>query len=256
MFRGLLNETTQVKRFGLIGFPLSHSFSKGFFEDKFKRLGLKDHHYDVFEMEHISNFPALWEKYPELVGVNVTIPHKEKVLQYLDSLDDSAKKVGAANVIHKRGGQLVGFNSDYMAFRESLTKWMGDFSGEALILGTGGASKAVQACLRDLLIPFKQVSRSSTTGDYTYEQLTQNENLFTTYKLIVNTTPVGMYPNGDKFPDLPYHVLDDQCFLYDLVYNPEETLFMQKGMAQGAKAKNGLQMLHLQAEKSWEIWNH
>ena len=246
----------QMTRFGLVGYPLGHSYSKGFFEDKFQKLGLHNHTYDVFEMEFISEFPALWLKYEDLVGVNVTVPYKEKVLQFLDRLDASALKVGAANVIHKEKGKLIGYNSDYMAFKESLVNWLGPFKGEALVLGTGGASKAVQACLSDLAIPFSQLSRSHSSGDYTYEQLEKAPEILEKYRLIVNTTPVGMYPNGDQCPEIPYHKLDDKCFLYDLVYNPEETTFMKKGMKHRAKAKNGFEMLTLQAEKSWKIWNN
>ena len=154
-----------MTRFGLVGYPLGHSYSKGFFGEKFKKLGLNDHVYDVFELESITELPKLWTKHDDLSGVNVTVPYKEKVLQFLDELDESASKVGAANVIHKKNGRLIGYNSDYMAFRESLTKWLGSYDGKALVLGTGGASKAVQACLTDLHISFAQLSRSSAPGN-------------------------------------------------------------------------------------------
>ncbi|MEQ9467804.1 MAG: shikimate dehydrogenase [Ekhidna sp.] len=243
-----------MKRFGLIGYPLGHSYSKDFFEKKFKDLKLKDHSYELFEMEFLNEFPALWLKHRELEGLNVTVPHKEKVLKYLDRQDTSCIKVGAANVIHKEKGKLVGFNTDYMAFMESLEAWMGKFKGEALILGSGGASKAVQAGLSDLNIPFNQVSRSSRAGDYTYEQIKSNPEIIERYGMIVNATPLGMYPEIESKPDLPYHKIKKGTLMYDLIYNPSETLFIQLGKKQGAKTKNGLEMLELQAEKSWGIW--
>ncbi|SNT16791.1 shikimate dehydrogenase [Ekhidna lutea] len=244
-----------MKRFGLIGYPVGHSFSQRFFQDKFKKLKLKDHVYDLFEMEFLNEFPALWMKYKDLVGVNVTVPHKEKVVKYLDKLDASAIKVGAANVIYKNGGKLIGYNSDYMAFRESLRGWIGKFKGEALILGSGGASKAIQAGLTDLNIPYNQVSRTTRGGDYTYDQLKANPEIVSRFKLIVNTTPLGMHPNVDTFPDIPYKNIQKGSYLYDLIYNPAETNFLVKGKSYGAKTKNGLEMLELQAEKSWDIWS-
>ena len=243
-----------MKKYGLIGYPVGHSYSQDFFQKKFKKLGLKDHAYDLFEMEFLNEFPALWLKNPTLQGVNVTVPHKEKVIQYLDKLDTSSIKVGAANVIHKQGGKLVGYNTDYMAFRESLVGWVGSFKGEALILGSGGASKAVQAALSDLNIPYNQVSRTSKGGDYTYDQLKSNPNIISRFKLIINSTPLGMFPNNDSLPDLPYKHLAKGCYLYDLIYNPDQTAFMKQGELHGAKTKNGLEMLELQAEKSWDIW--
>ena len=159
-----------MEKYGLIGFPVGHSYSQGFFQKKFKKLGLTDHAYELFEMEHLNEFPALWLRHEDLKGVNVTVPHKEGVLKYLDKQDSSAIKVGAANVILRKGRKLIGYNTDYMAFRDSLSDWMGKYSGEALILGSGGASKAVQAALSDLSIPYSQVSRSVQGGDYTYEQ--------------------------------------------------------------------------------------
>lgn len=243
-----------MKKYGLIGYPVEHSYSQEFFQKKFKKLGLTDHSYDLFEMEFLNEFPALWLKYEELQGVNVTVPHKENVLKYLDKQDSSAIKVGAANVIQKKAGKLIGYNSDYMAFRESLKNWIGNFKGEALILGSGGASKAVQAGLTDLNIPYNQVSRSLKGGDYTYEQLKVNPEIVERFSLIVNTTPLGMYPNNESLPDIPYHRIKKGTYLYDLIYNPEETAFMKMGKKQKAKTKNGLEMLELQAEKSWDIW--
>lgn len=244
-----------MTRFGLIGYPVGHSYSQKFFQEKFKELGLKDHHYDLFEMEFLNEFPALWLKYSDLKGLNITVPHKENVVKYLNKQDSSAIKVGAANVIYKKANKLIGYNTDYMAFRESLIGWIGTFKGEALILGSGGASKAVQAALADLNIPYNQVSRTVKGGDYTYDQIKSNPDIIGRFKLIVNTTPLGMYPNNETIPDLPYHKIQSGTFFYDLIYNPEETAFLKEGKENGAKTKNGLEMLELQAERSWDIWN-
>ncbi len=244
-----------MKRFGLIGYPIGHSFSQKFFTKKFKSLGLDDHVYDVFEMESLKVFSTLWLKYEDLVGINVTIPHKEEIQKYLDHRDGSAVKVGASNVILRKNNKLIGFNTDYMAFKESLKNWVGKFSGAALILGSGGASKAVQVALGDFEIPFNIVSRNHKGGDYTYSQLKANPEIMDRFKLLINTTPVGMHPNIEGYPDLPYDALSIDHYLYDLVYNPEETQFMKRGKNHGAKVKNGMEMLVLQAEKSWNIWN-
>ena len=244
-----------MKHFGLIGFPVGHSFSQKYFTEKFEKLELRDHSYELFEMEFLNEFPTLWMRFPDLVGVNVTVPHKENVLKYLDRLDTSALKVGAANVIKREDKKLIGYNTDYLAFRESLNAWIGDFGSEALVLGTGGSSKAVQAALEELKIPFNVVSRSKKNGDYTYDQLNENKNIITRFHLIINTTPLGMHPNIDSSPDIPYSELGKEHNLYDLIYNPLETLFLSKGKERGAKIKSGLEMLELQAEKSWEIWN-
>ncbi|MEO9482237.1 MAG: shikimate dehydrogenase [Ekhidna sp.] len=244
-----------MKRFGLIGYPVGHSYSQNFFQKKFQDLGLKDHVYDLFEMEFLNEFPALWLQHGDLCGLNVTVPHKENVVKYLDKQDVSAIKVGAANVICKKGNKLIGYNSDYMAFRDSLSVWLGKFKGESLILGSGGASKAVQAGLTDLKIPYNQVSRSNKGGDYTYEQIKSNPDIITRFRLIINTTPLGMHPNNESIPDLPYSKISKGTFFYDLVYNPEQTAFLKQGEKYGAKTKNGLEMLELQAERSWDIWN-
>ncbi|MEM6643925.1 MAG: shikimate dehydrogenase [Bacteroidota bacterium] len=244
-----------MRRFGLVGYPVGHSFSKSFFTEKFERLKLKTHVYELFEMEFLNEFPTLWMRHQDLQGVNVTVPHKEKVLKYLDRLDKSAIKVGAANVIKREGSKLIGYNTDYMAFQETLSTWTGGFDGEALVLGTGGSSKAVQAALDELKIPCSLVSRTRKNGDYTYAQLEENDAIIDRFRLIINTTPVGMHPKIDAMPDLPYSKISEHHFLYDLIYNPDETLFLNEGKERGAQVKNGLEMLELQAEKSWEIWN-
>ena len=244
-----------MRKFGLIGFPLGHSYSRDFFQKKFKTLNLKDHVYELIEMKHLKEFPALWLTNIDLVGVNVTVPHKENVIKFLDHQDISVIKIGAANVVMKQNGKLFGYNTDYLSFKESVSLWLGDFKGEALILGSGGSSKAVQAALEELKIDCYQVSRQKTKGDYTYDQLFMQPDIIKRFHLIVNTTPLGMFPNDSTLPDIPYHKLSEEHFLFDLVYNPEETSFMKKGIENGAKVKNGLEMLTLQAEKSWDIWN-
>ncbi|MBV6642036.1 MAG: shikimate dehydrogenase [Cyclobacteriaceae bacterium] len=242
-----------MRNFGLIGYPLGHSFSKKYFTEKFKDLGLSDHKYGLFELETIDLFPELW-KDPDLVGINVTVPHKQAVRQYLDALDPSAEKVGAVNVIKRTGNRLTGYNSDYFGFRTSLENFMPKNSvRKALILGTGGSSKAVKAVLTDLNIQFVFVSRKSGEGMISYDQMTPE--IIKEHQLIVNTTPLGMHPKVDNCPAIPYEALGSVHLLFDLVYNPETTKFMQMGLDQGARVKNGLEMLHLQADKSWEIWN-
>jgi len=244
-----------MRKFGLIGFPLGHSFSKKYFTEKFIMLGLTDHQYDLFEMEQIDAFEALWSD-ADLVGVNVTVPHKENVMPFLARLDHSAEKVGAVNVIKRQAEGLVGYNSDFYGFQQSLLKFLnGQTIKTALILGTGGAAKAVKSVLRDMGVELKIVSRAEGKADLTYDQIIDNKDILAETDLIVNSTPLGTYPKVDNCPLLPYEVLHKGQFLYDLVYNPEETLFLKKGKEQGAAIKNGYDMLELQAERSWEIWN-
>lgn len=242
------------RHFGLIGFPLGHSFSKGYFKEKFKTLGLKDHSYDLFELSDLNEFEQLI-KNEELVGLNVTIPYKQDVIPFLDSLDVSAEKVGAVNVIRFKDKKLTGYNTDYPAFKQSLKKWLSITNIKALVLGTGGASKAVTAALDDLEIEYAQVSRIATIDALSYEQLFFDPELIAEHQLIINTTPLGMAPNTDTCPDLPYNQLTSSHHLFDLVYNPELTLFLKKGEQTGCKTKNGLEMLHLQADLAWDIWN-
>jgi shikimate dehydrogenase len=188
----------------------------------------------------------------------VTIPYKEKVISYITELGRYARRIGAVNVIRiEENGDLTGFNSDYYGFRISLEKWLGSSlaRGNALILGTGGASKAVTAVLEDANISYKKVSRSQGKGDLTYHSFIDDPELILDYPLIINTTPTGMYPHENEAPNLPYHMMNEQFYLYDLIYNPEKTLFLQMGEKRGANIKNGLEMLILQAEKSWELWN-
>ncbi|MEM9981800.1 MAG: shikimate dehydrogenase [Bacteroidota bacterium] len=242
-----------MQLFGLIGYPLSHSFSKQYFTEKFQQMQLKDHAYHLFELPRIEDFPALWKTQPDLVGLNVTIPHKQAVIPYLDTLDPAAMRIGAVNVIkHLPDGSLRGYNSDYWGFKTSLERWLPSRPVKALILGTGGASKAVALALEDLGIPYQFVSRKAKENIWDYTKL--DTEVLSQYALIINTTPLGMSPQVETAPAIPYEPLSEQHYLYDLVYNPAETRFMQYGKQQGAKVKNGLEMLHLQAEKAWEIW--
>ncbi|GAB3948648.1 shikimate dehydrogenase [Spirosoma harenae] len=245
-----------MNRYGLIGFPLTHSFSQRYFSEKFEREGIKNSQYDLFEMADLSALSNLFNL-SGLRGLNVTIPHKQAVLPYLDRLDASAEKIGAVNVIKLEiDGSRTGYNSDYYGFQNSLLDWLKSLDRkptdlQALVLGTGGASKAVTVALTDLGISYKFVSRTKNANGFTYSEL---DTVLDTYQLIINGSPVGTYPRIDEAPTLPYHLLTSRHLLYDLVYNPAETLFMKRGQAYGAAVHNGLRMLELQAEKAWEIW--
>lgn len=247
-----------MPRYGLIGFPLTHSFSQRYFSEKFAREGIADSRYDLFEMPDIAALADLLQT-PDLRGLNVTIPHKQAVQPYLDRLDESAEKVEAVNVIKiETDGSRTGYNSDYYGFRQSLTDWLdalqighAPFDGQALVLGTGGAAKAVTVALTDLKIGYRLVSRTKSPQTLTYDELPP---LLHEYRLLVNTSPIGTYPNEHEAPALPYNQLTDWHLLYDLVYNPAETRFMQLGRQRGAVTHNGLRMLELQAEKAWQIW--
>lgn len=244
-----------MKQFGIIGFPLSHSFSPGYFAAKFEREEITDANYAVFPLEKIEYFSDLCLEFPNLKGLNVTIPYKEKIIAYLDELSEEAQKIGAINTILFSDGKKTGYNTDIHGFENSLQPLLNNTHKQALILGTGGAAKAVEYVLQKLGIGYRHVSRHETENAYCYEDLFDNDSLMQTYTLIINTSPIGMYPNTNESPNIPYEKLTQAHLLYDLVYNPENTLFMQCGAAQGATVKNGLDMLYLQAEKSWEIWN-
>ena len=214
------------------------------------------HQYKLFELPNIQELPQLLKNEPNLKGLNVTIPHKQAVMPFLDGLDASAEKVGAVNVIKfMEDGRLIGYNSDYYGFKTSLEDFLSEgnvSSIKALVLGNGGAGKAVVATLKDVGIDYKTVSRTKSEDNISYDEIPA---LMADYQLIINCSPVGTYPKSDQCPDIPYESLTENYFLYDLVYNPLETLFLQKGKDQGAKTHNGLSMLHLQAEKAWEIWH-
>lgn len=246
-----------MKQFGLIGYPLGHSFSKNFFNEKFHSENI-DAEYVNFEIPTIEDFPKVVASHPHLVGLNVTIPYKEKVISYLDELDKDAASIGAVNVIRviRNKGKvfLKGYNSDVLGFTQSIEPLLERHHTKALILGTGGASKAVNYSLRKLGLDTLFVSRNRRNeSTITYSDLTPE--YMEAYKVIVNCTPVGMYPQADLCPDIPYELLTPQHLLYDLLYNPNTTLFMKRGADQGATVKNGLEMLLLQAFGAWDIWN-
>jgi len=243
-------------RFGLIGYPLSHSFSQGYFTRKFQEEGTQDRYrYDNFPLASIQDFPTMLAQHPDLRGINVTIPYKEAVIPFLDALDPAAAAIGAVNTIRIDQGKLTGYNTDVIGFGESLHDFLAHHGGPsqgALVLGTGGAAKGVAWVLRQAGIPFTYVSRTKSKEQLSYSQPTAAH--LAKVDLIVNTTPLGMSPAVDNFPDIPYHCLNARHRLYDVIYNPPKTVFLQKGEAQGAAIRNGLAMLHGQAEAAWTIW--
>lgn len=245
-----------MRRFGLIGATLSHSFSKRYFEEKFKREGL-DCSYSLYELQSIEQIYDLLSSTPDLCGLNVTIPYKQRVIPHLTSLSYEAQIIGAVNCIEIRDGKLTGHNTDAEGFRLSLSEMLGECGSpqieSALILGTGGASLAVQYVLSQMDIAYNLVSRDPARGNYTYDNLPCE--VVAQSRLIVNASPVGTYPDSDKAPKIPYAFLSPEHLLFDLVYNPEVTTFMDYGMQRGATCKSGYQMLTLQAEAAWRIWN-
>ncbi len=245
-----------MDKYGLIGYPLGHSFSITYFNEKFENENI-DARYVNYEIPDIEELPEILASFPELKGLNVTIPYKQKVIDYLDDLSPEAKAIGAVNVIkvtHKGNKPVLkGYNSDVIGFTRSIEPMLENCHKKALILGTGGASKAIDYGLKSLGLDTLFVSRTKKPGCITYEEVTPD--IVREYNVIVNCTPLGMYPNVDLCPNLPYEAMDSHTILYDLLYNPDETLFMKRGAAHGADTKNGLEMLLLQAFASWEIWN-
>ena len=245
---------TLNKVFGLLGRNISYSFSKGYFTQKFKDLSLDDHFYRNFDIQSIDELEGVFKRFPELMGMNVTIPYKQEVMAHLDELSPLAEAIGAVNTIQFTSeGKRIGHNTDFYGFRDSLRPLLRPIHQKALILGTGGASKAVAHVFTKEGIPFTFVSRSKKEGQLTYEEL--NEAIVTSHKVIVNCTPLGTYPNVEDSPAIPYQFLTADHLLYDLTYNPTKTTFLKKGKEKGATIINGYRMLELQAEKSWEIWN-
>ena len=241
-----------MDRYGIIGFPLGHSFSRAFFTEKFQKEHI-DAEYVNFEIPSAHLLPEIVRSNPHLRGLNVTLPYKEAVIPMLDSMSDEAREIGAVNVIQVREGRLKGFNSDIIGFMGSLRPLLKPWHQHALVLGTGGASRAIRVGLERLGLDWTYVSRTAAEGRLTYSALTPE--VMEHFQVIVNCSPVGMFPKVDVCPDIPYHLLSPRHLLYDLVYNPEETLFLKRGAQQGATIKNGLGMLHLQALASWEFWN-
>lgn len=246
-----------MRKFGLIGFPLTHSFSKKYFTEKFETQQILGCKYDLYSIADAREMVDLIEREPTLCGLNVTIPHKLDVISFLDEIDSSAKEIGAVNCIainQKEGAAfLKGYNTDVYGFEESLKPLLQVQHQKALIFGNGGAAKAVKYVLKKLNIPYLVVVRNPTSGAILYSAITKK--ILADYKLLINTTPLGMLPNLESFPPIPYQFLDQSHLAYDLVYNPDETAFLTKAKEQGAKIKNGLEMLYLQAERSWHIWN-
>jgi shikimate dehydrogenase len=242
-----------MKRFGLIGKTLKHSFSKTYFEKKFAEQGINGCSYENFELQSIDEFPDIIANTPGLRGLNVTIPYKEEVLRFLNSKNEIVEEINACNCINIINGQLHGFNTDAVAFKNSLQKSLKPYHKCALILGTGGAAKAVQYALKELGIDFLLVSRHKKENQLGYEDV--GGDTIGEHHIIINTTPLGMYPNVDQDPPIPYTDLTPQHLLYDLTYNPPKTKFLQQGEKRGAQIINGYEMLVAQAEESWRIWN-
>ena len=242
-----------MKLYALIGHPLKHSFSRDLFTDKFKREGL-DCRYQNYDIQTVERIRDIMAEHPELCGFNVTIPYKETIIPLLDELDDMAKEIGAVNAVKVKNGKTKGYNTDAYGFDKRLELALkGRQIEHALVLGTGGASKAVQYVLNQRNIPFSTVSRSAEKGDFTYDTLT--DEVLRKSHLIINTTPLGMMPRIDDFPEIHYQALSNKHILIDLIYNPKETAFMELGRTWGAKVYNGWQMFEEQAKKSWELFN-
>ena len=242
-----------MKRYGLIGYPLTHSFSEKYFSEKFIREEIEDCSYELFPLENIEDVRLLFEVNKDLEGLNVTIPYKETVIQYLDDLDEVAEKIGAVNCIKIDEIQKIGYNTDHAGFRDSIKHLIKKHHHKALILGTGGSSKAIAFALKEIGLDFKYVSRTKKENQFIYEDL--NKSIIEEYPVIINCSPVGMFPHINTCPHIPYEFLSKHNLLFDLIYNPEKTMFMEKGQQHGAIIKNGLEMLKLQAEYAWDIWN-
>lgn len=244
-----------MKLFGLIGFPLIHSFSKQYFDEKFEREKIIDCQFQNFSLSYISELKNLIENNPNLKGLAVTIPYKKKVMHYLDNASENAMKMVACNCIKIENGKLYGFNTDVIGFEKSLKKELSSHHQKALILGTGGAASAVEFVLSKLHIPSLFVSRNVIGKNKTISYADINKAVLNEYSLIVNTTPVGTFPNVNECPNIPYHLLSNKNHLFDAIYNPDKTLFLKKGEQQGCIVQNGYEMLTIQAEANWEIWN-
>lgn len=245
--------TKNIKTYGLIGKKLSHSFSPKYFKEKFEKENISNCQYLAFELDKIEDFKILLEKNPNLRGLNVTIPYKETIIPFLDELSSEAKEIGAVNTIQFYKNKLIGHNTDVIGFENSLVPLLKKHHKKALVLGTGGASKAVQFVLKKLSIPFTLISRKKEDNTLIYNEL--NNKIIQENTLIINTTPIGMQALEHEIPDIPLEAISNQHLIYDLIYNPTKTLLLKQAEKQGATIKNGLEMLQLQAEASWEIWN-
>lgn len=243
----------QKANYGLIGKNISYSFSRGYFKKKFEEMGLNDHVYQNFDLPSISEFTAIFKNTKNVKGLNVTIPYKEEVMDFLNDIDPAAKKIGAVNTIKVSKEGLKGFNTDAYGFKKSLEPHLKKHHQKGLILGTGGASKAIAYVLEELDITYSFVSRSGKNNGFTYDELT--DDIIEEHTLIINCSPVGTFPDIEKKPNIPYRKINQKHLLFDLIYNPEETAFLKAGKTNGATICNGYNMLEYQAEKSWEIWN-
>ena len=239
--------------YGLIGYPLSHSFSQKYFTEKFEKENITNCRYQNYPISTIDEIKKIIDQNPDLKGLNVTIPYKEKVIPYLNEITEAVKKIGACNCIKFTNGKLIGYNTDVTGFEKSFIKKLKPFHNAAMVLGTGGASKAVQYVLHKLNIPFIIVSRTPQKNEMSYHNL--DENTFKRCKIIINTSPLGMQPNVQQSPSIPYLNITNQHYLFDLIYNPAKSVFLEKGELMGASIQNGYEMLVNQAEESWQIWN-
>jgi len=246
-----------MKKLGLIGYPVGHSYSKKYFSEKFEKENLPEWAYELYPIEKIEKLKSFLNSEPDLVGFNVTVPYKVAVMNYLDEIDPEALIIGSVNTVRiidsPNGKKLKGYNTDVHGLEKSLIPLIKPGNNRALLLGTGGSARAVKFVLRNHDIPYTSVSRLRHDTRIQYEDIT--EATMRDHNIIINSTPVGMYPDVDAFPSIPYQYLTDQHLLFDLVYNPDETMFLKKGREKGATIKNGLDMLHLQSDKCWEIWN-
>lgn len=246
-----------MKLFGLIGHPLSHSFSKKYFTEKFKKEGTTDCSYELYDIPEVSMLTKIIDNTPNLLGLNVTIPYKEKVIELMDKMNENASLIGAVNTIKidPISKKTTGYNTDYYGFKKSLKPFLNNNHERALILGTGGASKAIIYALKELNIDYLLVSRNpKEDNEISYDAV--NNYVIKHHQLIINTTPIGTFPNVNESPSLPYNLLTNNHLLYDLVYNPSETIFLKNGKINNCITINGAEMLKLQAEKAWEIWNN
>lgn len=247
-----------MKKLGLLGYPLTHSFSKKYYLDKFAREKISGIDYDLYNMENIADFPDLYSNDESFIGVNVTIPHKIAIIPYLDELAEEAQAINAVNcirIVRNQQGKphLTGYNTDFYGFMQSIKTLILPHHKKALVLGDGGATKAVKYALDRLQITYTIVSRKPDQEKITYQEI--DKKIISDHPLIINCTPLGTFPNIEEYPEIPYEYVTERHLLYDLIYNPEQTMFLKKGSERGAMIKNGYDMLVLQAEKNWEIWN-
>lgn len=242
-----------MQLFGLIGYPLSHSFSKKYFDNKILEENISNVEFQNFEIPSIENIELLLQQNPDLQGFAVTIPYKQQIIPYLSGMTNEVEQMNACNCVKIKNGKLYGFNTDVVGFEKSFIQLLQPHHTRALVLGTGGAAQAVLFTLKKLKISFLSVSRAKKPSTITYEELT--ESILNEYTIIINTTPIGTYPNTSEYPQLPYQYIHQQHYLFDLVYNPPQTQFLLHGINQGALTKNGYDMLTIQAEQNWKVWN-